>query len=127
MSEQKLIAESRTFEQQMIERDKRATKAGFVVGGVGLLIAVLALVAVGGLGRRELLPYSDFDLLLVHDDGISPERVTAAAESIWYPLWDAHIKLDHSVRTVPPRVGRRTHRATYRSSSMREMDEIWPV
>ncbi|EJG9555347.1 type IV secretion system protein, partial [Salmonella enterica] len=25
MSEQKLIAESRTFEQQMIERDKRAT------------------------------------------------------------------------------------------------------
>ncbi|EAV4784180.1 type IV secretion system protein [Salmonella enterica] len=46
MSERKLIAESRTFEQQMIERDKRATKAGFVVGGVGLLIAVLALVAV---------------------------------------------------------------------------------
>lgn len=30
----------------MIERDKRATKAGFVVGGMGLLIAVLALVAV---------------------------------------------------------------------------------
>ncbi|CBA34699.1 MULTISPECIES: virB8 family protein [Enterobacteriaceae] len=46
MSEQKLIAESRTFEQQMIDRDKRATKAGFIVGGVGLLIAVLALVAV---------------------------------------------------------------------------------
>lgn len=46
MSEHKLIAESRTFEQQMIDRDKRATKAGFVVGGVGLLIAVLALVAV---------------------------------------------------------------------------------
>ena len=37
MSEHKLIAESRTFEQQMIDRDKRATKAGFVVGGVGLL------------------------------------------------------------------------------------------
>ncbi|EBF1827634.1 type IV secretion system protein [Salmonella enterica] len=46
MSEQKLIAESRTFEQQMIDRDKRTTKAGFIVGGVGLLIAVLALVAV---------------------------------------------------------------------------------
>ncbi|MCX8963392.1 type IV secretion system protein [Erwinia psidii] len=46
MSEQKLIAESRTFEQQMIERDKRATKAGFVVGGVGLLLAVLAVSAV---------------------------------------------------------------------------------
>jgi hypothetical protein len=33
MSEQTLIADSRTFEQQMIERDKRATKAGFMVGG----------------------------------------------------------------------------------------------
>lgn len=31
MNEQKLIAESRTFEQQMIDRDKRATKAGFVL------------------------------------------------------------------------------------------------
>lgn len=23
------------------------------------------------------------------------------ADRLWYPLWDAHIKLDHSVRTVP--------------------------
>ncbi|WP_082789450.1 [protein-PII] uridylyltransferase [Tsukamurella pseudospumae] len=64
----------------------------------------LALVAVGGLGRRELLPHSDFDLLLVHDDGLDPAHVTEVAESIWYPLWDAHIKLDHSVRTVPEAV-----------------------
>ncbi|AUN40094.1 [protein-PII] uridylyltransferase [Tsukamurella tyrosinosolvens] len=64
----------------------------------------LALVAVGGLGRRELLPYSDFDLLLVHDDGLDPAHVGAVAEKIWYPLWDAHIKLDHSVRTVPEAV-----------------------
>ncbi|HCI5999584.1 type IV secretion system protein [Enterobacter cloacae complex sp. RIVM_C039474] len=46
MSEQTLIADSRTFEQQMIERDKRVMKAGFITGGVGLLIAVLALIAV---------------------------------------------------------------------------------
>lgn len=46
MSEQTLIADSRTFEQQMIERDKRATKAGFIVGGVGALIAILALIVV---------------------------------------------------------------------------------
>ena len=45
MSEQTLIADSRTFEQQMIERDKRATKAGFMVGGAGLLTAMLALIA----------------------------------------------------------------------------------
>ncbi|MCP5705824.1 type IV secretion system protein, partial [Klebsiella pneumoniae] len=46
MSEQKLIAESRSFEQREIERDKRAAKAGFVVGGAGLLIAVLAVAAI---------------------------------------------------------------------------------
>lgn len=59
-----------------------------------------ALVATGGLGRRELVPYSDLDLMLVHDD--MPEaRVTEVAEGLWYPLWDANIRLDHSVRTVP--------------------------
>ncbi len=59
-----------------------------------------AVVAVGGLGRREMLPYSDLDLMLLHDD-IDAERVAEVADKLWYPLWDAHIKLDHSVRTVP--------------------------
>ncbi|MEV0946252.1 [protein-PII] uridylyltransferase [Rhodococcus sp. NPDC049939] len=59
-----------------------------------------ALVAVGGLGRRELLPYSDLDLLLLHED-MDPAVVSQVADQLWYPLWDAHIKLDHSVRTVP--------------------------
>lgn len=58
----------------------------------------LAIVAVGGLGRRELLPYSDLDLLLVHD-GKQGARLAETADALWYPLWDAHIKLDHSVRT----------------------------
>uniref|UniRef100_UPI001F239DE1 [protein-PII] uridylyltransferase n=1 Tax=Nocardia caishijiensis TaxID=184756 RepID=UPI001F239DE1 len=60
----------------------------------------LALVAVGGLGRREMLPYSDLDLVLLHD-GVDQSVVAEVADRLWYPLWDAHIKLDHSVRTVP--------------------------
>ena len=27
--------------------------------------------------------------------------VSQVAELLWYPLWDANILLDHSVRTVP--------------------------
>ncbi|WP_327152206.1 [protein-PII] uridylyltransferase [Nocardia sp. NBC_01329] len=60
----------------------------------------LAIMAVGGLGRREMLPYSDLDLVLLHED-MDPRRVAEIADRLWYPLWDAHIKLDHSVRTVP--------------------------
>lgn len=55
-----------------------------------------ALVAVGALGRRELAPYSDLDLVLLHDGRKDIERL---AEQLWYPLWNAGIGLDHSVRT----------------------------
>lgn len=59
-----------------------------------------AIVAVGGLGRGELLPHSDLDLILLHDD-LPAARVSEVADGLWYPLWDANIPLDHSVRTVP--------------------------
>lgn len=59
-----------------------------------------AIVATGGLGRRELVPYSDLDLTLLHDN-MPPDIVAQVAELLWYPLWDANIRLDHSVRTVP--------------------------
>jgi [protein-PII] uridylyltransferase len=57
-----------------------------------------ALVAVGGYGRRELSPYSDLDVVLVHEPEVD---VRAAGEKIWYPVWDSGARLDHSVRTVP--------------------------
>ncbi|MDT9593892.1 [protein-PII] uridylyltransferase [Nocardioides zeae] len=56
-----------------------------------------ALVAVGGYGRRELAPYSDLDVLLVHDPDVDP---AAVAELLWYPLWDSGAKLDHAVRST---------------------------
>jgi len=55
-----------------------------------------ALVAVGALGRRELAPWSDLDLVLLHDGRKDVDRL---ADQLWYPLWDAGIGLDHSVRT----------------------------
>lgn len=57
----------------------------------------VALVAVGGQGRRELAPQSDLDLLLLverREDG------PAVADRLWYPIWDAGLKLGHAVRTV---------------------------
>lgn len=58
--------------------------------------AGVALIATGGQGRGEMTPGSDLDLLLAHDGGIDPE----AAQRLWYPIWDAGMKLGHSVRTV---------------------------
>ncbi len=62
----------------------------------------VALLAVGGYGRGELAPYSDLDLLLVHN--AKPRKVAAEIEPIasalWYPLWDAGVKLGHAVRRV---------------------------
>ncbi|QIX26209.1 [protein-PII] uridylyltransferase [Nocardioides sp. JQ2195] len=57
----------------------------------------IALVAVGGYGRRELAPYSDLDLVLVHDDRVEPGSL---AQQVWYPLWDSGVDLDHSVRSL---------------------------
>jgi [protein-PII] uridylyltransferase len=57
----------------------------------------VALVAVGGFGRREPAAGSDLDLLLLHRDGVEVDEL---ANSIWYPVWDAGVGLDHSVRTV---------------------------
>ena len=56
----------------------------------------IALIAVGGYGRRELAPQSDLDVLLVHKN---VRDISDIASRIWYPVWDAGIKLGHSVRT----------------------------
>jgi [protein-PII] uridylyltransferase len=58
----------------------------------------LALIAVGGFGRGELAPYSDLDVLLVHDG--KGKAVESVASAMWYPVWDAGLKLGHAVRSV---------------------------
>jgi [protein-PII] uridylyltransferase len=73
--------------RQLLERIPQA-KAGGTDG--------LAIIAVGGLGRREPAPYSDLDLVLLHQ---GRRDIRALADEIWYPIWDGGIGLDHSVRT----------------------------
>jgi [protein-PII] uridylyltransferase len=57
----------------------------------------LALMAVGSLGRVDLAPGSDLDLVLVH---AGRPDVNELASRLWYPIWDDPMPLDHSVRTI---------------------------
>ncbi|MBU4177275.1 MAG: [protein-PII] uridylyltransferase [Proteobacteria bacterium] len=59
----------------------------------------MSLVALGGYGRRELFPYSDIDLLLLHAPG-SEDRLGVVTEALFYPLWDAGLEVGHGVRTL---------------------------
>jgi [protein-PII] uridylyltransferase len=59
----------------------------------------MAVVAVGGYGRRELCPKSDLDLLFLHHYKVDP-YVEAMTESMLYPLWDLGFEVGHSVRNV---------------------------
>jgi [protein-PII] uridylyltransferase len=60
----------------------------------------LALFAVGGYGRREMLPYSDVDLLILSEDELDPDTEEKIAGFV-SSLWDAgHFKPGISVRTL---------------------------
>src|SRR6201994_2601150 len=80
------------------DRSRRTTETDRWLAGMLGAEPGVALVAVGGYGRKELLPGSDLDVLLLHDgrDGIAK-----IADRIWYPVWDSGARLDHAVRTVP--------------------------
>ena len=56
----------------------------------------VALVAVGGYGRAELSLQSDIDVVLLHT---GRDDVADLADRVWYPIWDAGVKLGHAVRT----------------------------
>lgn len=61
----------------------------------------VALAAVGSLSRRDAGPLSDYDLILLHDGRTFTDKdIAELADSLWYPLWDSGIRLDHSVRTL---------------------------
>jgi len=57
-----------------------------------------ALISVGSYGRLDATVRSDVDLVLLHQSRVKHSEEVAA--SIWYPIWDAGVVLDHSVRTV---------------------------
>ena len=62
-----------------------------------------ALVAVGGYGRGELLPYSDIDVLLLLPDDAEVQAgsaLKATLESFITACWDIGLEIGSSVRTL---------------------------
>ena len=59
----------------------------------------LALVAVGGYGRRVLAPYSDLDLLFLRPGKATP-RGEKVIEFVLYVLWDLGAKVGPAARSV---------------------------
>lgn len=47
-----------------------------------------------------MCPQSDVDVVLVHAPKLARKRVKEVADSVWYPLWDSGVSIDHSVRTA---------------------------
>jgi [protein-PII] uridylyltransferase len=58
----------------------------------------VALVAVGGYGRRELCPASDVDLLVLHA-GLERDALEQLVRTVIYPLWDVGLTVGYAVRT----------------------------
>ena len=59
----------------------------------------LALIAVGGYGRQELLPHSDIDLLILGSDEMLDQHQEQLSTFITF-LWDCKLDIGHSVRTI---------------------------
>jgi len=58
----------------------------------------IAVLAVGGYGRRELFPYSDVDLLYLLDGKVSEAEIKQPLRRISQQLWDCGIRLAPATR-----------------------------
>ena len=59
----------------------------------------MAVVAIGGYGRRHLCLHSDLDLLVLFGDRIG-EAEEAFLRALLHPLWDAGVVVGHQVREL---------------------------
>ena len=83
----------------------------------------LALVAVGGYGRRDLAPRSDVDILFLH-----PYKLTGRGEQIveylLYMMWDLGLSVGHATRSVADCLRRAGGDMTIRTALL-ESRPVW--
>ena len=58
-----------------------------------------ALLATGGYARGTLTPGSDIDVVLLHPHKAADSTVREVAEQLWYPMWDASLKLGQAAHS----------------------------
>jgi [protein-PII] uridylyltransferase len=72
------------------------------IGKKDVATTPLTVIALGGYGRRELNPFSDVDIMFLHDKnrGNISTYATHVIEQILYLLWDVGFKVGHSTRSI---------------------------
>ena len=60
----------------------------------------LALVALGGFGRRRLFPYSDIDILFLQSGAEIEPRAKSGVQDLSQQMWDLRLKLSPATRTL---------------------------
>jgi [protein-PII] uridylyltransferase len=59
----------------------------------------IALVGLGSYGRRQSAPYSDVDLMILHDE-LPLDLLTPLVRRFTHAIYDVRLELGHSVRTT---------------------------
>ncbi|MDO9307530.1 MAG: [protein-PII] uridylyltransferase [Deltaproteobacteria bacterium] len=70
------------------------------LNGGDALLEHMTLVAVGGYGRGELNPFSDIDIMFLHDGSMPTQMVEGIAQKLLYFLWDMRLDVGYSVRMI---------------------------
>ncbi len=60
----------------------------------------IALIPIGGYGRMEISPYSDIDLLYLHDGNLSQDDLTQIISKINNYLYNNEREVGHTCRTI---------------------------
>ena len=60
----------------------------------------ISICAVGGYGREILAPFSDLDILFLHNNELNQKKLRNFIQTLLYPLWDLGLQVGYAVRNI---------------------------